>query len=73
MSADFWMGCAAGFAFLFTITTIAIVLSKRMSAEHRTANTATMKLLKDANQHRDDLRYHVRRIADELEKQGGLK
>ena len=73
MSADFWMGCFVGSAFLLVAVSLAIALSKRMSPEHRKASEATMQLLKVANEHRDDLRYHVRRIADELEKQGGCK
>jgi hypothetical protein len=73
MSADFWMGVAAGFAFLFTVTVGFIALSKRMSAEHRKANENTMSLLADANARRDDIRCQLARIANELEQQGGRK
>ena len=73
MSADFWLGCFVGSAFLLVAVSLSLALSKRMSAEHRAANTATMQLLKDANWHRDDIRVQLVRIANELERQGGRK
>ena len=71
MSADFYMGVAAGFAFTFSVLCAAVALSKRMAAEHRKANEATMALLADANVRRERIALHLARIADSLEKRGG--
>ena len=73
MSADFWMGVAAGLAFLVTTLAAFVALSKRMSAEARKMSEATMALLADANARRDDIRCQLSRIANELEQQGGRK
>ena len=73
MSADFWMGVAAGLAFLITTLAGFVALSKRMSAEGRKMSEATMVLLADANARRDDIRCQLSRIANELEQQGGRK
>ena len=73
MSADFWMGFSAGLAFLVTTLAAFIALSKRMSAEHRKANEATMELLTDANARRLAIGNQLARIANELEQQKGRK
>jgi hypothetical protein len=73
MSADFWVGFSAGLAFLVVVLSTFIALSKRMSAEHRTAHEATMGLLGDANHNRDRIANQLSRIANELEQQGARK
>jgi hypothetical protein len=73
MSADFWMGFSAGLAFLIVVLSTFVTLSKRMSAEHRTAHEATMGLLEDANHNRDRIANQLSRIANELQQQGGRK
>jgi hypothetical protein len=73
MSADFWMGVTAGFAFLFTVTVGFIALSKRMSAEARKMSEATMVLLRQANLHREHIEKDLWRIARALEEKGGAK
>ena len=73
MSADFWMGVAAGFAFLFTVTVGFILLSRRMSAEGRKMSEATMGLLRQANLHREHIEKDLWRIARALEEKGGAK
>ena len=73
MSADFWMGFSAGLAFLVTVILGFIALGKRMSAEHRKANEATMDLLIDANAHRANMRVALHRVANAIEQQGGRK
>jgi hypothetical protein len=73
MSAEFWTGFSAGLAFLIVVLSTFIALSKRMSAEHRKANEATMGLLEDANHNRDRIANQLSRIANELEQQGARK
>lgn len=73
MSADFWMGVAAGLAFLVTTLAAFVALSRRMSAEQRKATETTMGLLEDANRNRDRIAYQLARVANELEQQGGRK
>jgi hypothetical protein len=73
MSADFWMGFSAGLAFLVTTLAAFIALSKRMSAEHRKANEATMELLIDANAGRANMRAALDRVANSIQQQGGRK
>ena len=73
MSADFWMGFSFGLAFLVTTLAAFIALSKRMSAEHRKANEATMELLIDANAGRANMRAALDRVANSIQQQGGRK
>lgn len=73
MSADFWMGCFVGSAFLLVAVSFAIALSRRMSPEHRKAHDAMMHLLREANVHRWNSELHLRRIAEVCENQGGRK
>lgn len=72
MSADFWMGVAAGLAFLVTTLAAFVALSKRMSAEGRKMSEATMQLLRDANAGRANMRAALDRVANAFE-QGGRK
>ena len=73
MSADFWMGVAAGLAFLVTTLAAFVALSKRMSAEARKMSEATMELLRQANLHRERIEKNLWRIAWALEEKGGRK
>ena len=73
MSADFWMGVAAGLAFLVTTLAAFVALSRRMSAEARKMSEATMGLLRQANLHREHIEKDLWRIARALEEKGGRK
>ena len=73
MTADFWMGFSAGLAFLVTTLAAFIALSKRMGAEQRKANEATMELLIDANASRANMRAALDRVANSIQQQGGRK
>ena len=73
MSADFWMGFSAGLAFLVSTLAAFIALSKRLSAEQRTAIQTTTRLLEDANYNRHRIATQLARVANELEQQGGRR
>ena len=72
MSADFWLGCFVGSAFLIVTATMLSALSKRMSAEQRKAVEAATALLREANAWREINSDSLRRIATAIE-EGGRK
>ena len=72
MSADFWLGCFVGSAFLLVAASLSLALSQRMSAEQRKAVEATTALLREANAWRETNSDSLRRIAEVLET-GGRK
>lgn len=62
----FFSGAAFGGAFLFVCASIAVIFSKKITAEQRLSNERAENLLKQANQHRDFAANQIGRLVDEI-------